>query len=167
MIRQLAFGAALVAATLNAVPASALSCVNPSVASTYQRAAESPIDYVIGVGQLTLTGQSTPPEGAVAQGGDINQMVGYTQPARFVGEFFTGSGFDSSRDVPVTVDVTCAAAWCGQASDVAYGLIFFSVEDGTYTLTENACPWDVFHDAHPGMLAEVMSCHQGACAGAW
>lgn len=163
MIRQIAFVAAIVAAG----PASALSCAYPTVESAYLQAAESPVDYVIAVGQLSLTGQSNPPEGAVAQGGDINQMVGYTQPARFSGDFFTGSDFDSTRTVPVTVDVTCISAWCGQAREVDYGLFFFSVSNGNYVLTESACPGDAFPDAHPGMLEEVITCHQGSCNGAW
>lgn len=163
MIRQFAFVAAVVAAG----PASALSCAYPTVESAYLQAAESPVDYVIGVGQLTLTGQSTPPEGATALNGDINQMVGYTQPAFFYGEFFTGSGFDASRQVPVTVDVTCIAAWCGAAQEVDYGMFFLRVENGNYVLQENACVGLRFSDAHPGMLEEVLSCHQGTCNGAW
>ncbi|QXT39842.1 hypothetical protein [Gymnodinialimonas ceratoperidinii] len=163
MIRQLAFTLALAAAG----PASALSCLAPSVEGTYRQAAESAEDFVIGVGSLSLAGPSDPPEGAVAQGGDINAMVGYTQPATFEGTFFTGSDFSNSRTVPVTVDVTCVAAWCGAASDVEYGLFFFRLDDGAYTLTENACPGFSFSDAHPGMLEEVISCHQGSCNGAW
>lgn len=163
MLRYLAFAAALIAAG----PVSALSCLAPSVAGAYTQAAESPVDYVIGVGSLSLTGPSDPPEGAVARGGDINDMVGYSQPARFVGEFFTGDGFDSSQDIPVTVEVTCTVAWCGSAADVEYGLFFFQSEPRRIVLLENACPGFAFPDAHPGMLAEVISCHQGACAGAW
>ncbi|UWQ95967.1 hypothetical protein K3728_01620 [Rhodobacteraceae bacterium M385] len=162
MIRYLSFVAALVAAG----PVSALSCSVPSVAGAYTQAAESPVNYVIGVGSLSLTGPSDPPEGAVARGGDINDMVGYSQPARFVGELFTEDGFELSQDIPVTVEVTCTIAWCGSAADVEYGLFFFQAELRRFVLLEDACPGFVFPDAHPRMLAEVMSCHQGACAGA-
>lgn len=162
MMRQCVCIAALVATG----PASALSCAVPTVAGAYTAAAQSPADYVIAVGSLQLTGPSTPPEGAVAQGGDINQMIGYTQPAQFRGEVFTGRAFDAPRDVPVTVDVTCIAAWCGVARDVADALFFFRVERGAYVLTESACPGFVFDQAHPGMLDEVINCHQGHCPGA-
>ncbi|GAB5447011.1 hypothetical protein [Gymnodinialimonas sp.] len=163
MIRQFAFVAALLAAG----PASALSCAVPTVAGAYTAAAQSPADYVIAVGSLRLTGPSNPPQGAVAQGGDINQMVGYTQPARFQGEFFTGRDFDASRDVPITVDVTCVAAWCGSAQDIPDALFFFRVDNGAYVLTANACPGFVFDLAHPGMLEEVINCHLSSCPGAW
>ncbi|OAN78993.1 hypothetical protein A8B78_01125 [Jannaschia sp. EhC01] len=163
MIRPLAFLFAIIAAG----PAAALSCAVPTVAGAYTAAAQSPAAYVIAVGSLRLTGPSNPPQGAVAQGGDINRMVGYTQPARFEGEFFTGSDFDASRDVPMTVDVTCVAAWCGAARDVSDALFFFRVVNGGYVLTENACPGFVFDQAHPGMLEEVINCHQGTCPGAW
>jgi hypothetical protein len=163
MIRAVAFLLALAAAG----PVNALSCIAPSVAQTYAFAAESPADYVIGVGSLSLTGPSNPPEGAVAEGGDINQMVGYTQPAQFDGELFTGTGFDNSRVLPVTVNVTCVAAWCGSASAVDYGLFFFRVADGAYVLDADACPGNTFTDAHPGLLREVVECHAGACPGQW
>jgi hypothetical protein len=163
VIRHFAFAVALVAAA----PASALSCLAPSVEGTYRQAADSAEDYVIGVGSLSLVGPSSPPEGAVAQGGDINAMVGYTQPATFEGEFFTGREFSGFREVPVTVDVTCVAAWCGAASEIEHGLFFFRLDEGAYTLTENACPGFSFSDAHPGMLEEVISCHRGSCNGAW
>ncbi|MBF9044580.1 hypothetical protein HKCCE4037_14645 [Rhodobacterales bacterium HKCCE4037] len=163
MIRSLSLCLALLAAG----PASALSCLAPSVAGAYQNAADSPADYVIGVGGLSLTGPSNPPEGAVAQGGDINQMVGYTQPAQFDGELFTGQAFDSARVLPVTVNVTCVSAWCGAANAVDYGLFFFRVENGNYILDENACPGNTFPDAHPGYLLEVIDCHNGSCPGNW
>ena len=163
MIRSFAFVAALFAAG----PAMALSCAQATVAGAYTHAAQSPADYVIGVGSLSLTGPSNPPEGAVAQGGDINDMVGYTQPAQFAGELFTGQGFNNSTVLPVTVDVTCTIAWCGSAQSVDYGLHFFRVVNGAYILDEGACPANVFDNAHPGMLEEVVQCHAGSCPGNW
>ncbi|MEJ6391117.1 hypothetical protein [Gymnodinialimonas ulvae] len=163
MIRSVAVVLALAAAG----PVNALSCIAPSVAQTYTFAAESPENYVIGVGSLNLIGPSNPPEGAVAQGGDINQMVGYTQPAQFDGALFTGATFDNTRVLPVTVNVTCVAAWCGAAQDVNYGMFFFRQVNGGYVLDEEACPGNVFADAHPGLLQEVIACHQGTCPGAW
>lgn len=163
MIRRFALVAAMVAAG----PASALSCAAPTVAGAYATAAESPEDYVIAVGRLNLAGPSNPPQGAVTRGDDPGQIVGYTQPARFEGEFFTGEGFDAPREVPVTVDVTCVAAWCGRARAVDYGLFFFRVAEGGYVLQEGACPQFTFADTHPGMLEEVVNCHQRSCPGAW
>lgn len=163
MIRSISFLLAIAAAG----PLNALSCGVPSVAGAYTQAAQSPADYVIGVGSLNLTGPSNPPEGAVAQGGDINEMVGYTQPAQFNGELFTGTGFNNSRVLPVTVNVTCIAAWCGSASPVEHGLFFFRVAGGAYVLDQDACPANTFSDAHPGMLLEVVDCHAGSCPGNW
>lgn len=158
---------ALVLSLAAAGPASALSCLAPTVAGTYTNAAESPADYVIGAGSLALTGPSNPPQGTVAQGGDPNQMVGYTQPAQFDGGLFTGEDFDNQQVVDVTVDVTCVAAWCGAAAPVDYGLFFFRVVNGAYILDAGACPGTVFPDTHPGMLQEVIDCYQGTCPGHW
>ncbi|MEX3017117.1 hypothetical protein [Gymnodinialimonas hymeniacidonis] len=158
---------ALLLSVFAAGPAMALSCLQPTVAGAYTNAADSPADYVIGAGSLTLTGPSNPPHGLTMQGDDPNQMVGYTQPARFDGGLFTGADFNNQQTLSVTVDVTCIAAWCGAASPVDYGLLFFRVVNGTYILDEGACPANVFHDVHPGMLQEVIDCHQGTCPGFW
>ncbi len=154
-------------AALSATPALALSCAYPTVAGAYLNAADSPADYVIGVGRLSFTGPSDPPHGPTMQGGDPNQMIGFTQPAQFDGELFTGTDFDSSRVLPVTIAVGCISAWCGSAAPVDYGLFFFRVAGGTYILDEGACPANTFPDAHPGMLLEVVDCHSGTCPGNW
>lgn len=158
-VRSAAFVACLVAAG----PASALSCAVPSVEQAYRNADADPADYVIAVGSLALSGPSNPPQGAVALGGDINNMQGYTQPARFSGEFFTGVEFDSSRQVAVEVNVTCTIAWCGSARSVSDALFFFRVVGGSYVLDEDACPGTVFDQAHPGMLYQVSVCHNEGC----
>ncbi len=163
MIRYFAFAIAIAAAG----PASALSCLQPTVAGTYTNAAESPADYVIGAGSLVLTGPSDPPGGAAPLAGAPQVMVGFTQPAQFAGGLFNGSNFNNQSTVPVTVDVTCTASWCGGASNVDYGLFFFRVVNGAYVLDSGACPGNVFHDTHPGMLEEVIRCHSGSCPGNW
>ncbi|MEJ6393399.1 hypothetical protein V8J82_09045 [Gymnodinialimonas sp. 2305UL16-5] len=164
MIRMMAFTFALLAAG----PASALSCLRPSVTNTYAAAAESPEDYVIGTGSLALLGPSDPPEGAVAQDGDRNQMAGYTQPASFNGQLFTGNAFDRDWIVNVTIHVNCVSAWCGSANEIDSGLFFFRQVDGAYVLDEGPCPRDVFIDPTPQMLEEVVACYNsGTCEMEW
>ncbi|ABD53300.1 hypothetical protein [Jannaschia sp. CCS1] len=160
MIRCAAFALSVFAAG----PAVALSCAVPSVADSYGGAAASATDYVIGVGALALTGQTNPPEGAVAQGGDINQMVGYTQPAQFTGGLFTGNGFGPSQHVNIEVNVTCIVAWCGQAAEVDNALFFFRATNAGYVLDEGACPGNVFYDPTPAQLQQVQQCYDsGTC----
>lgn len=158
MIRHTAFALALIAAG----PASALSCLAPSVEQTYGFAADSPENYVVAVGSLYATGPSNPPQGAVAQGGDINQMVGYTQPARFDGMVFTSSGFTSPFNQQILADVACIAAWCGAYSDQANALFFFRQNaDGSYVLEINACPGNVFPNPTQAQLQQVSQCYHG------
>lgn len=156
MIRSISFVLALIAAG----PASALSCAQASVAGTYGYAADSPADYVVAVGSLNATGLSNPPQGAVALGGDINQMVGYTQPAHFNGMAFTGEAFTSPLNTPIIADVTCTVAWCGSYSNEAYGLFFFRRDaNGTHVLEIHACPGNVFPNPTPAQLQQVTSCY--------
>lgn len=157
MIRTISFAVTLIAAG----PATALSCLQPTVASTYGAAADSPANYVVAVGSLSATGPSNPPQGAVAQGGDINQMVGYTQPAQFNGMAFTGEAFTSPLNTPVVADVTCSIAWCGSYGNQANALFFFRRDaNGTHVLEINACPGNVFPNPTPAQLQQVTSCYQ-------
>lgn len=154
--------AALTLCVVAAGPAMALSCLAPSVAGTYRFAADSPENYVIAVGGINATGPSNPPEGAVALGGDINNMQGYTLPARFDGMIFTGSGFTQPWNQQIAVEVTCTIAWCGSYSDQADALFFFRQEaNGAYTLEENACPGNVFPNPTGAQLRQVSQCYQG------
>ncbi|MBL4629138.1 MAG: hypothetical protein JKY00_14100 [Roseicyclus sp.] len=162
---SLSLAAALAAALVAAGPASALSCLAPSVASTYGYAADSPANYVVAVGSLQATGPSNPPQGAVAQGGDINMMAGYTQVAQFSGMAFTGEAFTSPLTTRIVADVTCVAAWCGSYADEANALFFFRRDgDGTHVLEINACPGNVFSNPTPAQLQQVTQCYNsGDC----
>lgn len=158
MIRHIAFALAVVAAG----PASALTCVPRTVAQAYADAAASPENYVIAVGSLDVTGQSTPPEGAVALNGDINFMQGYTQPARVEGTIFTSSGFAQPWSQDLLVEVSCVVAWCGQAEQVVDGLFFIRQNvNGTYALELGACPANVFHNPTQADLQQVQVCYSG------
>lgn len=161
MIRSIAFALSVVAAG----PASALSCLAPSIMDTYAFAANSPDNYVLGVGSFDVVGQSTPPEGAVALDGDINNMQGYTQPGQFIGMQFTSWGFNQPWTEDVLVEVTCTVAWCGQAARVDNGLFFFRQNaDGTYALEMGPCPGNVFHNPTGNDLRQVRDCHNdGNC----
>lgn len=161
MIRQIAFALALGAAG----PASALSCLAPTVSGTYGYADASAENYVIAYGGITATGPSNPPQGAVAQGGDRNQMVGYTQPARFDGMVFTSSGFTQAWNQQIIADVTCVASWCGSYQDAEGALFFFRQgDDGTYWLDIGACPGNIFRNATQADLQQVSQCyHGGGC----
>lgn len=160
MIRFIIFAMSVFAAG----PAWALSCLAPSVAGAYRFAAESPADYAIAVGALSASGPSNPPEGAVAIGGDINAMAGYTQPAGFDGRFFGGEAFNLPRQVNVTVEVSCVGPWCGSFQNVPYGLFFLRRDaDGSYALEARACPGNVFHDPTDADLRQVVTCFQSGC----
>lgn len=157
-LRATAFALSLIAAG----PAAALSCSMPTVQNTYGFASASPDNYVIAVGGMNATGPSNPPQGAVALGGDINNMQGYTQQARFDGMIFTGSGFTQAWNQQILVEVTCSIAWCGSFVAHDDALYFFRQEaNGAYTLQEAACPGNVFPNPTGAQLRQVSQCHQG------
>lgn len=161
LLRAFAFTLSIVAAG----PALALSCSAPSVAGAYGFASDSPDNYVIAVGGMNATGPSNPPQGAVALGGDINNMQGYTQQARFDGMLFTGNGFTQAWNQQILVEVSCSVAWCGQYNDHDDALYFFRQEaNGSYTLQEDACPGNVFANPTNAELRQVSQCYQnGNC----
>lgn len=161
MIRAIAFGFSMLAAG----PAAALSCLQPTVEGAYRVAQDSPADYVIGIGSLTAAGPSNPPEGAVAVGGDINAMQGFTQPAVFNGSLFTGTGFNTPGNFAVTAEVTCVAAWCGSYSNASNALFFFRREaSGAHILELGACPGFVFDSPTQAQRQAVIACYQnGGC----
>ena len=146
---------AVLALALTAVvaePVYALSCLRPNIARTFNRVAEAPDVYAMGLGRLEQTGPAVnlpppPPDNPPSTPG-VEQPVepfGIPQevPARFAGGFYGLNGLGEDISVEVTVDVTCLAMWCGSfpASDEPV-LVFLKQTEGPFRLESGPCEGD-------------------------
>ncbi|WP_371155719.1 hypothetical protein [Jannaschia sp. 2305UL9-9] len=140
-----------------AQPASALSCLSPTVQTSFAAADDSDATYVMGVGRLTpVPGQRIP-----AAPDNPNHRVGYSLEATFEGHLATRNGFDHAYAGPVTVDVTCVAAWCGQIPVGAHLLFLERTAEGD-RLTAGPCPRFALPST-PRNRSDALSCLARGC----
>ena len=154
LARLLAVPAALAAL---AQPAAALSCLAPSVATSFAAADASEAEYVMAVGRLALLPGQTIPE----QPDDPNAREGYSVQARFEGRTATTEGFTQDVTGDVTVEVGCTGAWCGGVP-LDRVLVFLERRGDDLVLTEGPCPQFAL-DATPAREAEAIACATTGC----
>ena len=148
------------AATALAQPASALSCLRPSVEASFAEASASEASYVLALGRVTLR----PGEAIPGTGDDPNDRQGYAVQARFDGMLASPTGFDEAASFPLTVRVDCAGPWCGGVPQAERLLLFVERRDGENLLVEGPCPFWAL-DASPEVVARAEACIRGeACA---
>lgn len=152
--------AALLAATI-AQPASALSCLRPSVQASFAQASAAEAQYVLAVGRVSLLPGETIP----TTGDDPNDRQGYTVRARFDGHLASATGFDENASFPLSVQVDCAGAWCGGVPVAERLLLFVERREGQNVLVEGPCPFWALQ-ASPEVVAQAEACLRGeACEG--
>lgn len=140
MLKSVALGVCLLAAS----SASALTCLESSIIDSFQNADERPEAFVIGLGTVTRTGDDVP-DGPDT--GDPDNRVGYSFPAQFVGGLAGLDGFGEERALDLTVEVQCAASWCGGSVFGEYGLYFLRSDGaGQYAFESTVCPLYAFED---------------------
>lgn len=151
-LRAIAQNLCMVVALVAAGPASALSCLQPTIPVSYGAANDRTATFRIAVGELT-------PEHLGTRGGGAQQV-----PATFTGRFFNGAGFGgASEQSAVTIEVNCTASWCGSVQAVSDGLFFFRQDAGGLVLEANACPLFVYPDVTGAMRRQVIACHALGC----
>jgi len=126
---------AAVAVAMSAGRAEALSCLRPSVESSFTTAQASSHEYVMAVGSVILApGQQVPD----AVGENVRSDV--TLDARFTGDLASAGGFVTPADMPLALDLTCAGPWC--ATPPAGEVLAFIQRDadGGHRLTLGPCP---------------------------
>lgn len=149
--------AALAYVTL-ASPAAALSCLRPTVPSSFALAQQSPLTYVMAVGRLTpVPGHAEPVRR------DPPMAIEETVRAEFQGRLATLSGFDRPVTLPVSVELVCAGPWCASVPRDEV-LLFLEKRGDAYTLLEGPCPRFALA-ASPEAEAAALSCLRGGrCA---
>ncbi|WP_299838597.1 hypothetical protein [uncultured Jannaschia sp.] len=138
--------------------ASALSCLRPSVQSSFQAADTSEADYVLAIGRV----QPLPGEEIAPADDTPNDRKGYSARTRFDGEIAGADGFDTTVSFPLTVEVECAGHWCGGVP-LDRNIMFVERRGEENVLIEGPCPRFAL-DATPEAEADVLACLRGeAC----
>lgn len=147
---------AVLLSTALAGQAQALSCLRPSVQSSFAQASEAEAQYMLAVGRLQLL----PDEKIPAVGDDPNDRKGYSVQTRFDGRLAAADGFTEEASFPLTVEVGCAGAWCGGVP-LDRMLIFVERREGANVLVEGPCPQFAL-TATPEVVEGALACLRGA-----
>lgn len=147
-----------IAFTVFSTSAQALSCMAPSLSHSFAQAQDSDALYHVALGKLTIPSDFTPPPPPE----DVNNPTPYSVQAQFDGHVGTGAGFNFAHTGPVTIDVTCAAAWCGGLPDDTTQIMFLEVTDAGLRLEMAACPGSTFA-ADAENFATARACLAGDC----
>lgn len=125
--------AALVACLcLSGVQAQALSCMRPNLGDAFNSFHDAPERYTLAVGRLTARAGDSP---------QAERGVPTRAEARFTGRTITAKGTGQALDIPVTVQTSCVASWCGGVPETHRPLIVFLRHDGpSRVLDIPACP---------------------------
>lgn len=90
---------------------------------------------------------------------------GFETKGTFSGKFVTGRGFGQELTTSVTVNVTCAAHWCGGTPGDGTVLAVLEKRGTEYVLHQNACPSSTLHDPDTAQLNAFRKClRRGACS---
>ena len=162
MIRPLAAGLTLAAATLSALPAAALSCMRPDPVMQYEQARDSEDRFRIVHGALTPLAEVQQHEQDLSV---QHEREPITIPARLQGMQLGANGFSHPFDQEVEVQLVCFGPWCGGWPGEEQML--FSVQEtdtGALIVTADPCGSRAYHAPTEADLARVTTCHKGgAC----
>lgn len=144
------------ALALVAGQASALSCVRPDVASTFQAAQEDEDSYYVLRGSLSFDPSLMPESYVEAAGFEPSPVA-----AQFEGKALTLSGFQASFDTALTLGPSCAGPWCGAAGPSDDVIIFAKQTASGLEVDVGACPWFMFYNPDSAMVSQLVDCVNG------
>lgn len=154
-MRRALWAAAVLAAHAVAGPALALSCMRPDPASDFVGADASEDIWIIAEGVLSFDTALLPPrDRGVAPSADIDI------PARFSGQSLSGGGFDRPFDATITLRLTCAGPWCGQAAP-GQMIAFLKRTPEGHVLIADPCRTRVYPDASDAVRDQLVRCIRG------
>ncbi len=130
--------------------ASALRCITPTVAETFERTQASPFSYVIVLGSFDIS--------ETVAAGDIASTHGkpYDLNVQFSGQAFGAHGFAPIGNLSVRVFVQCISVWCGYPPNSdGLALAFLRMDDAGYALDTGPCGGDVFAQVSAQDIATI------------
>ncbi|MEM6303423.1 MAG: hypothetical protein AAF744_01810 [Pseudomonadota bacterium] len=152
-------GLAWVIAALLPLEALALSCMEPSIARTFQQTSDAAQDYLIVEGRLTLDVRDLPKTNFGTPSRQPLTLV----TAHLTGKSLSASGFNVPFERDITLEVACFGPWCGSARNGEEVLAFVKRDGDTYALAIDPCGGDVFAN-QPKLRRQAMACARGgAC----
>ncbi|MBU2992463.1 hypothetical protein Q4555_08865 [Octadecabacter sp. 1_MG-2023] len=130
-------------AALVATQSTALSCMPPDVAQTFQWASEAEESYAVLLGKFSF---DAPPQQPVSNDAQPQEVV-----ASFTGQGLAENGFAPTTPTTVTLRTSCAGPWCGGFPNPdSEMLAFVALTDDGYLLTMGPCGGSTFGvDAAP------------------
>ena len=147
-------------ALLAAGQASALSCIRPDPAMTFNHVASVPEPWFILLGELTFD-EALLPEPDLSNPDQSYAPI----PASFRGKGLTKAGFTSEYVSPVQVQIECAGPWCGSAVSGGEALYFVRADSDPATIVASPCGEYVFPDPTPEVIDRLTGCiNAGLCA---
>ena len=153
-MKRITTALALTAALVGA-QASALSCMRPDVARSFQWAAEADESYVVLLGQFDF-------DAPRQSNSDRNAPKTASVPAQFNGQSLGANGFQANAPLDVTLEFSCAGPWCGSLPDTGEDILAF-VERGPdgYVLTVGPCYGTAFVSPSESDVQRVEACMRG------
>lgn len=135
-------------------PASALSCLRPTVAASTAQAVASDDTFRIVLGRFDFAPLEPPVAGPPEE---------TERRADFEGSGLTADGFTAETTGEVMLRFGCTGAWCGSLEPGALTLAYLVQEDGGWALDIGACPMWAFADPTDAQLETVRTCVAGDC----
>lgn len=143
----------VIVASLIGSQASALSCMQADIASSYLGAVASDERYAILVGQITYNRGNYSKE-ELEEGVDI--------PAQFVGRQLGRNSYSTPLTQDMTVNVGCFGPWCGYVNDSPNMISFVQIrDDGSYHLVGSPCPGSQYPADDPEIWRTLQMCLNG------
>lgn len=144
---------ALVALSLAAGQASALSCVKPDPVAAFNFAAESEKTYLILRGKLGFD----PKKLQDPAGPPIATKIA----TNFKGKLLTADGFTDDIEVPVTLALNCAGPWCARISPNTDYMAFVVQMDQELIFGVSPCYQFAFANPTEEAIERVEQCAAG------
>jgi hypothetical protein len=152
MKRMMSIAGAMV---LCASQVSALSCMRPDVARTFQSAATAEESYIVLLGQFSFT---APPRRGLMD----NNAQPVSVPAQFEGSYLGADGFVAAPTLDVTMTFTCAGPWCGSMNGGSEQVLAFVQQTSAgYSLEVGPCQDKVFSEPDSMAVQQVEGCMRG------
>lgn len=135
--------------------ASALSCMKPNLAQSFNHYADAEETFVIAKGTIRYT-EPVP---------KYKQGKPRSVRAELSGGLLGLSGFGEDQSVPITVKTDCIHVWCGAMPRPNQEIItFLEKTPAGYVMTNGACPGVFQPDPSDREIRIVQSClKRGAC----
>ncbi len=126
---------------------------------TYEEADESEKTYIVVHGTLTFDPAEMPPTDLSAPNPEGRRL-----DATLAGKGLTKKGFTQDFAADITLNATCAGAWCARAEPGAEVLAFLEKSDAGYSLTITPCGGMAHQEPSEEDIDRVATCYaKGSC----